>query len=151
MQGHLTRFCQVIDYYIHILEREGRRLKFPKILFLGAKHARKSIISIRTINYTSKQKSLKIEGFKSFFFPLNKTYDFWTIFQSGQRREQERRKGQERQDGTERKERKGREKKEGKGYIPRRGGGGKLIISTLTKKRKISTPYIVYNIIYRLI
>ena len=52
---------------------------------------------------------------------------------------------------TERKERKGRGEKEGKGYIPRRGGGGKLIISTLTKKRKISTPYIVYNILYRLI
>ena len=46
---------------------------------------------------------------------------------------------------------KGEEKREGKGYIPRRGGGGKLIISTLTKKRKISTPYIVYNILYRLI
>lgn len=56
----------------------------------------------------------------------------------------------DRTDGTERGKERAR-KKEGKGYIPRRGGGGKLIISTLTKKRKISTPYIVYNIIYRLI
>lgn len=54
-------------------------------------------------------------------------------------------------DGEEGGKERGEEKKEGKGYIPRRGGGGKLIISTLTKKRKISTPYIVYNIIYRLI
>ena len=63
--------------------------------------------------------------------------------QTGQTRQTDRRNG-ERQG-------KGEEKKEGKGYIPRRGGGGKLIISTLTKKRKISTLYIVYNIIYRLI
>lgn len=111
----------------------------------------KSIISIQTTNYTFFKKSLKIEGFKSFFFLLNKTYDFWTNFQSGQKERTEETEGTRQTDGTERKERKGRGKKEGKGYIPRRGGGGKLIISTLTKKRKISTPYIVYNIIYRLI
>ena len=70
---------------------------------------------------------------------------------SGQKRGQERRKGQDRQDRRRGRKGKGEEKREGKGYIPRRGGGGKLIISTLTKKRKISTPYIVYNIIYRLI
>ena len=83
---------------------------------------------------------------------MDKTYDIWTNFQSGQgedRREEQDRT--DRTDGTERGQGKGRGEKEGKGYIPRRGGGGKLIISTLTKKRKISTPYIVYNIIYRLI
>ena len=127
------------------------RLKFPKILFFGAKHACKSIISIQTTNYTFFKKSLKIEGFKSFFFLLDKTYDFWTNFQSGQKDRTGKTGGIRQTDGTERKERKGRGKKEGKGYIPRRGGGGKLIISTLTKKQKISTPYIVYNIIYRLI
>ena len=128
------------------------RLKFPKIVFFGAKHARKSIISIRTTNYTFFKKSLKIEGFKSFFFLLDKTYDFWTNFSLDKRRGQERRKGQDKTGQTERREDKERAReKEGKGYIPRRGGGGKLIISTLTKKRKISTPYIVYNIIYRLI
>ena len=147
----MTRFCQVADYYIHILEREWRRLKFPKILFFGgAKHACKSIISIRTTNYTFFKKSLKIEGFKSFFFPLNKTYDFWTNFQSGQKERTGETEGTKQKDGTERGKERAR-KKERKGYIPRRGGGGKLIISTLTKKRKISTPYIVYNIIYRLI
>ena len=82
---------------------------------------------------------------------MDKTYDFWTNFQSGQKERTGGKEGTRQTDGTERKERKGRGKKEGKGYIPRRGGGGKLIISTLTKKRKISTPYIVYNIIYRLI
>ena len=86
---------------------------------------------------------------------MDKTYDFWTNFQSGQEErtgemEGTRQTGQTGQ--TERKEDKERAReKEGKGYIPRRGGGGKVIISTLTKKRKISTPYIVYNIIYRLI
>ena len=119
---------------------------------MGAKHARKSIISTRTTNYTFFKKSLKIEGFKSFFFLLDKLQDFWTNFQSGQKERTGETEGT-RQDKTDRTER-GKErarKKEGKGYIPRRGGGGKLIISTLTKKRKISTPYIVYNIIYRLI
>lgn len=141
----------MIDYYTHILEREGERLKFPKILFFGAKHAHKSIISIQTTNYTFFKKSLKIEGFKSFLFLLNKTYDFWTNLKHLDKGE-DRRDGRDKTRQTERREeRKGREKKEGRGYIPRRGGGGKLIISTLTKKRKISTPYIVYNIIYRLI
>ena len=127
--------------------------KIPQnLVFLGAKHARKSIISIRTTNYTFFKKSLKIEGFKSFFFLLDKTYDFWTNFQSGQKErtgETEGTRQTDRRNGEEGKER--AREKEGKGYIPRRGGGGKLIISTLTKKRKISTPYIVYNIIYRLI
>ena len=129
-----------------------REAKIPQILGKSApKTPLKSIISIRTTNYTFFKKSLKIEGFKSFLFPLNKSYDFWTIFQSGQKERTGEKEGtrQDRRNGRE--ERKGREKKEGKGYIPRRGGGGKLIISTLTKKRKISTPYIVYNIIYRLI
>lgn len=128
-----------------------REAKIPQNLgFWGAKHAHKSIISIQTTNYTFFKKSLKIEGFKSFFFLLDKTYGIWTNFSLDKRRGQERRKGQDRTDGTEREKERAR-KKEGKGYIPRRGGGGKLIISTLTKKRKISTPYIVYNIIYRLI
>lgn len=111
----------------------------------------KSIISIRTTNYTFFKKSLKIEGFKSFLFLLNKTYDFWTNFQSGQKERTGETEGTRETDGTERRGKERARKKEGKGYIPRRGGGGKLIISTLTKKRKISTPYIVYNIIYRLI
>ena len=82
---------------------------------------------------------------------MDKTYDFWTNLRHLDKRE-DRRDGRDKTDRrTERKERKGRGEREGKGYIPRRGGGGKLIISTLTKKRKISTPYIVYNIIYRLI
>ena len=82
---------------------------------------------------------------------MDKTYDFWTNFQSGQKERTGRTEGtrQDRLNGREDKER--AREKEGKGYIPRRGGGGKLIISTLTKKRKISIPYIVYNIIYRLI
>lgn len=81
---------------------------------------------------------------------MNKTYDFWTIFSLD--KGEDRRDGRDKTDRTERREDKeGAREKEGKGYIPRRGGGGKLIISTLTKKRKISTPYIVYNIIYRLI
>ena len=84
---------------------------------------------------------------------MDKTYDFWTNFQSGQKERTGETEGtrQDRTDGEERRKRKGRGEREGKGYIPRRGGGGKLIISTLTKKRKISTPYIVYNILYRLI
>ena len=115
----------MIDYYTHILERGERRLKFPKILFLGAKHACKSIISIRTTNYTFFKKSLKIEGFKSFFFLLDKTYDFWTNLRHlDKKRGQERRKGQDKTDGTERKERKGRGEKGGQGvYTPERGWG----------------------------
>ena len=129
-----------------------RKAKIPQnLVFLGAKHARKSIISIRTTNYTFFKKSLKIEGFKSFFFLLDKTYDFWTNFQSGQKERTGGKEGTRQTDGRRGRKGKGEEKREGKGYIPRRGGGGKLIISTLTKKRKISTPYIVYNILYRLI
>lgn len=99
--------------------------KIPQnLVFLGAKHAHKSIISIQTTNYTSKQKSLKIEGFKSFFFLLNKTYDFLTNLRHlYKRRGQERRKGQ---DKTGRNgERKGKgEKKGGQGvYTPERGWG----------------------------
>lgn len=120
----MTRFCQVIDYYTHILEREVRRLKFPKILFFGAKHARKSIISIQTTNYTFFKKSLKIEGFKSFFFLLNKTYDFLTNLRHlNKRRGQERRKGQDKTDRTERGKERAR-KKGGQGvYTPERGWG----------------------------
>ena len=85
----------------------------------------KSIISIRLIKSTISKKSLKIEGFKSFFFLLNKTYDFWTNFQSGQKERTGETEGTRQTEQTERKEeRKGRGEKEGKGYIPRRGGGG---------------------------
>lgn len=70
---------------------------------------------------------------------------------SGQKERTGETEGTRQTDGRRGRKGKGEEKREGKGYIPRRGGGGKLIISTLTKKRKISTPYIVYNIIYRLI
>ena len=102
-----------------------RKAKIPQnLVFLGAKHAHKSIISIRTTNYTFFKKSLKIEGFKSFFFPLNKTYDFWTIFQSGQKERTGETEGTRQTDGTERKERKGRGKKGGQGvYTPERGWG----------------------------
>ena len=82
---------------------------------------------------------------------MDKTYDFWTNFQSGQKERTGGKEGTRQTDGRRGRKGKGEEKREGKGYIPRRGGGGKLIISTLTKKRKISTPYIVYNILYRLI
>ena len=114
----------MIDYYTHIQKREERRLKFPKIVFFGAKHARKSIISIRTTNYTFFKKSLKIEGFKSFFFLLDKTYDIWTNFSLDKRRGQERRTDRtDRTDGTERGQGKG-EKKGGQGvYTPERGWG----------------------------
>ena len=82
---------------------------------------------------------------------MDKTYDFWTNLRHLDTRE-DRREGGDKTDRTDGERKgKGEEKREGKGYIPRRGGGGKLIISTLTKKRKISTPYIVYNILYRLI
>ena len=137
--------------YTYIRERV-EKAKIPQIMGKSApKTPLKSIISIQTTNYTFFKKSLKIEGFKSFFFLLNKTYDFWTNFSLDKRIRQERRKGQDKTRRKGERKGKGEEKREGKGYIPRRGGGGKLIISTLTKKRKISTPYIVYNIIYRLI
>ena len=113
----------MIDYYTDILKRGEKRLKFPKIVFFGAKHARKSIISIRTTNYTISKKSLKIEGFKSFFFLLDKTYDIWTNFSLDKRRGQDRQTGQTGQ--TERREtRKGRGEKGGQGvYTPERGWG----------------------------
>ena len=134
----MTRFCQVIDYYTHILEREGERLKFPKILFFWGQNT--------PVNQLS-QFGRQINRFSSFW---TKHTTFGQIFSLDKKRGQEGQKGQDRQ--TERREDKeGAREKEGKGYIPRRGGGGKLIISTLTKKRKISTPYIVYNILYRLI
>ena len=115
----------MIEYYTDILKRGEKRLKFPKIVFFGAKHARKSIISIRTTNYTFFKKSLKIEGFKSFFFLLDKTYDFWTNFSLDKRRGQERRKGQDRQDRRNgERTRKGAREKGGQGvYTPERGWG----------------------------
>ena len=102
-----------------------RKAKIPQIMGKSApKTPLKSIISIRTTNYTFFKKSLKIEGFKSFFFLLDKTYDFWTNFQSGQgedrrdrRDKTDRRNGEER--GKERARRKG-----GQGvYTPERGWG----------------------------
>ena len=90
---------------------------------MGAKHARKSIISIQTTNYTFFKKSLKIEGFKSFLFLLDKTYDFWTIFQSGQKDKTGETEGTRQTDGTERKERKGREKRRARGIYPGEGVG----------------------------
>ena len=109
--------------YTYLGERV-REAKIPQnLVFLGAKHARKSIISIRTTNYTFFKKSLKIEGFKSFFFLLDKTYDFWTNFQSGQG--EDRRDGRDKTRQTERKEDKERvRKKGGQGvYTPERGWG----------------------------
>lgn len=83
----------------------------------------KSIISIQTTNYTFFKKSLKIEGFKSFFFLLDKTYDFWTIFQSGQKERTGETEGtrQDRRNGKRGKE--GARKKEGKGIYPGEGVG----------------------------
>ena len=91
---------------------------------MGAKHARKSIISIQTTNYTFFKKSLKIEGFKSFFFLLDKTYDFWTNFQSGQREDRRERRDKTRQDrrNGERKG-KGEEKRRARGIYPGEGVG----------------------------
>ena len=103
-----------------------REAKIPQNLaFLGAKHARKSIISIRLIKSTFFKKSLKIEGFKSFFFPLNKTYDFWTNFQSGQKERTGETEGtrQDRTDGTERGKERAREKGGQGVYTPERGWG----------------------------
>lgn len=90
---------------------------------MGAKYARKSIISIQTTNYTFFKKSLKIEGFKSFFFLLNKTYDFWTIFQSGQKEGAEEKEETRQTDGTERRKGKGEEKRRARGIYPGEGVG----------------------------
>ena len=92
---------------------------------MGAKHACKSIISIRTTNYTFFKKSLKIEGFKSFFFLLDKIYDFWTNFQSGQKERTGETEGtrQDRTDGTERGQGKGEEKRRARGIYPGEGVG----------------------------
>ena len=91
---------------------------------MGAKHARKSIISIRTTNYTFFKKSLKIEGFKSFFFLLDKTYDFWTNLRHLDKRE-DRRDGRDKTDKTERRGRKGKGEKKGRarGIYPGEGVG----------------------------
>ena len=91
---------------------------------MGAKHARKSIISIRTTNYTFFKKSLKIEGFKSFFFLLDKTYDFWTNLRHLDKRE-DRRDGRDKTDKTERRGRKGKgeEKGRARGIYPGEGVG----------------------------
>ena len=99
--------------------------KIPQNLgFWGAKHAHKSIISIQTTNYTFFKKSLKIEGFKSFFFLLNKTYDFWTNLRHlNKRRGQERRKGQDKTDGTERGKERARKKGRARGIYPGEGVG----------------------------
>ena len=91
---------------------------------MGAKHARKSIISIRTTNYTFFKKSLKIEGFKSFFFLLDKTYDFWTNLRHLDKREdrRDRRDKTDRTDGEEGKER-ARRKGRARGIYPGEGVG----------------------------
>lgn len=91
---------------------------------MGAKHAHKSIISIRTTNYTFFKKSLKIEGFKSFFFLLDKTYDFWTNLRHLDKRE-DRRDGRDKTDKTERRGRKGKGEKKGRarGIYPGEGVG----------------------------
>ena len=91
---------------------------------MGAKHARKSIISIRTTNYTFFKKSLKIEGFKSFFFLLDKLQDFWTNLRHLDKRE-DRRDRRDKTDKTERRD--GRDKtdrtdgEEGKERARRKG------------------------------
>ena len=102
-----------------------KKAKIPQnLVFLGAKHTHKSIISIQTINYTFFKKSLKIEGFKSFLFLLDKTYDFWTNFQSGQKErtgetEGIRQTGRNGEEGKERARRKGR----ARGIYPGEGVG----------------------------
>lgn len=100
------------------------KAKIPQIVGKSApKTPLKSIISIRTTNYTFFKKSLKIEGFKSFFFLLDKTYDFWTNFSLDKRRGQDRQKGQDRQDRR-RGKRKGRGKKRrARGIYPGEGVG----------------------------
>ena len=93
-------------------------------MFFRAKHAHKSIISIRTTNYTFFKKSLKIEGFKSFFFLLDKIYDFWTNLRHLDKRE-DRRDGRDktdRIDGEEGKER-ARRKGRARGIYPGEGVG----------------------------
>ena len=102
-----------------------RKAKIPQnLVFWGAKHARKSIISIRTTNYTFFKKSLKIEGFKSFFFLLDKTYDFWTNLRHLDKGE-DRRKGRDKTDRRNGEEGQGKgEEKGGQGvYTPERGWG----------------------------
>ena len=101
------------------------KAKIPQNLgFLGAKHARKSIISIRTTNYTFFKKSLKIEGFKSFFFLLDKTYDFWTNLRHLDKRE-DRRDGRDKTDRTDGEEGKERARRKGRarGIYPGEGVG----------------------------
>lgn len=100
------------------------KAKIPQNLGKSApKTPLKSIISIRTTNYTFFKKSLKIEGFKSFFFPLNKTYDFWTNFQSGQKERTGETEGTRQTGQTERGKERAR-KKGGQGvYTPERGWG----------------------------
>ena len=91
---------------------------------MGAKHARKSIISIRTTNYTFFKKSLKIEGFKSFFFLLDKTQDFWTNLRHLDKRE-DRRDGRDKTDRTDGEEGKERARRKGRarGIYPGEGVG----------------------------
>lgn len=83
----------------------------------------KSIISIQTTNYTFFKKSLKIEGFKSFFLLLDKTYDFWTNFQSGQREDRRDGRRQDKTDGTERGKERARRKRRARGIYPGEGVG----------------------------
>ena len=90
---------------------------------MGVKHARKSIISIQTTNYTFFKKSLKIEGFKSFFFLLDKTYDFWTNFQSGQKERTGGKEGTRQTDGRRGRKGKGEEKGRARGIYPGEGVG----------------------------
>ena len=99
--------------------------KIPQnLVFWGAKHAHKSIISIRTTNYTFFKKSLKIEGFKSFFFLLNKTYDFLTNLRHlYKRRGQERRKGQDKTGRNGERKVKGEKKGRARGIYPGEGVG----------------------------
>ena len=113
-------------------------------MFFGAKHARKSIISIWTTNYTFFKKSLKIEGFKSFFFLLDKTYDFWTNFSLDKKRGQDRQTDrQDRQ--TERREDKERaRRKGGQGvYTPERGWGKIDYKHSHEKTENLNSPYCI--------
>ena len=92
---------------------------------MGAKHALKSIISIQTTNYTFFKKSLKIEGFKSFFFLLDKTYDFWTNLRHLDKERTGETEGtrQDKTDGTERGQGKGEKKGRARGIYPGEGVG----------------------------
>ena len=106
------------------IDKRVEKAKIPQnLVFWRAKHACKSIISIRTTNYTFFKKSLKIEGFKSFFFLLDKTYDFWTNFQSGQKERTGETEGTRQTGQTERKERKGRGERRARGIYPGEGVG----------------------------